>query len=50
MLCSKTGPGVGGKERRCVSEVCVKTPLKRPADAVDDLAGSTPGTLKDVTN
>lgn len=28
----------------------VKTSLKCPTDAADDLAGSTPGTLEDVTS
>lgn len=49
MLCSKAGPGVGGKERRSVAEDSAKTTLERLTDAVDDLAGSTPGTLQDVT-
>lgn len=47
---SKTGPGDGGQERRCVAEESVKTTLEGPADAVDDLAGSTPRTLQDVTS
>lgn len=50
MLCSKTGPGVGRKECWCVAEESVKTSLKCPTDAADDLAGSTPGTLEDVTS
>lgn len=49
VLRSKTGPGVGGKERRCVAAESVKTTLERPTDTADDLAGSTPGTLQDVT-
>lgn len=50
MLCSKTGPSVGRKECWCVAEESVKTSLKCPTDAADDLAGSTPGTLEDVTS
>lgn len=50
VLCSKTGPGVGRKERWCVAEESVKTSLKGPTDAADDLAGSTPGTLEDVAS
>lgn len=49
VLRSKTGPGVGGKERRCVAEESVKTTLESPTDTADDLAGSIPGTLQDVT-
>lgn len=50
VLRSKTGPGVGRKECWCVAEQSVKTSLKGPTDAADDLAGSTPGTLEDVAS
>lgn len=33
-----------------MAEESVKTSLKGPTDAADDLAGSTPGTLEDVTS
>lgn len=50
VLCSKTAPGVGRKECWCVAEESVKTSLKCPTNAADDLAGSTLGTLEDVTS
>lgn len=42
-------PGISGHERWRVAEKLAETSLKGLTDAVDNLAGSTLGTLQDVT-